>query len=69
MRARGRCDDWGRWRGFGRQPSSSDLEGERGGAALGGVGECGLGVGVEFVVSQAATGEDMGKVLTKVSSG
>jgi hypothetical protein len=53
-RARGRCGGRGRWRGFGRQPSSSEPEVKRGSAALGGVGERFLGGAVELVVFQTA---------------
>ena len=56
-----RCNDRGRWRGFGSQPSS-EFEVERGGAAPLGVGEGILGGGVEVVVAQAAMGEAMGLV-------
>ena len=42
-------------RGFGNHPSS-EAEGERGGAALVGVGECALGVVVEIIVLQTAFG-------------
>ena len=52
--AHGHCVGRGRWRGFGRQPSSSELEVERGGAAFGGVGERALSRVVEVVDSQTA---------------
>ena len=42
-------------RGFGNHPSS-EVEGERGGAALVGVGECALRVVVEIIAVQTAFG-------------
>ena len=41
-----------------RQPSSVELEVERGGALFFGLDECALGIGVEIVGAQAASEEE-----------